>query len=138
MKLTPLLATALVLGTVGGTACAPAKDAPNNGVDDVKKACEIRATWTKASAEKCVNCVASAPSPACECELFKEFGGKCEPQNAARLANGSCTPPVDCTRNCAKNDCLCVDACYAAAEECKRLSAATDGCVTEVCAPYCN
>lgn len=128
----------ILVGMLGVAACSPSKSAPNNGVDDVKVACEIRAAWTKPNAEKCVNCLAGAGQPACNCELFKEFAGKCHDQNAARLANPGCTPPADCTYKCAKSDCACIDACFAASQECRRLASATDGCVTDVCGAYCK
>ncbi|CAN5913410.1 hypothetical protein BH11MYX4_BH11MYX4_17010 [soil metagenome] len=136
MKRSSSLVVALAIGIA---ACSPKEDAQNNGVDDVKAACQIRAGWPNAEADKCKNCLASAAQPACDCELFKEFGGKCHSQNVARQSEPDCTDPVlDCTYKCPKNDCACLDACYATAAKCKSAAAAVDGCVTDVCAPYCK
>src|SRR4051794_27652415 len=54
--------------------CNKKDDAPaqQNGVNDVKKSCEIRATWANRTERKCTDCIASAPSPPCNCEQFKE------------------------------------------------------------------
>jgi hypothetical protein len=121
-------------------ACSPNHDSPlRNGVNDVKKACEVRAAWAHPGAEKCINCITAAPAPACDCEQFKEFGALCQKQEETRHAEASCTSAIDdCTRACAKTDCACVDNCYAQAPSCKSLAAARDGCVADVCAPYCN
>jgi hypothetical protein len=128
-----------LLGLAALAACAPKEDEPRNGVNDVRASCTIRTTWANASRDKCVNCLASAAAPACECETFKEFAGQCYSQDQARLAEPSCTTPVkDCAHNCPKSDCGCVEACYASAEACKRATAATEGCVTDVCAPHCK
>ena len=111
----------------------------NNGVDDVRRACEVRATWKRGATETCINCLSAAPLAKCDCELFKEFGGLCELQEAERHAEPTCTSVLDdCTRTCAKTDCNCLDGCYAQASRCKQLAAARDGCVAEVCAPYCQ
>ena len=132
-----VLAASFAFAGIG--ACASAQDAPRNGVDDVRAACDLRVTWTNTGSDTCVNCIAAAPSPACECEAFKEFGGLCNSQNEARLAEPSCTSTVKaCTFACPKDDCGCLEGCYATAEACKRVAAATDGCVSDVCAPYCR
>lgn len=117
---------------------AAACDGENNGVDDVKGACEIRVTWKRLNTESCVTCISAAPSVSCECPEFKDFAGKCEPQGAARRNEPSCTVAIDeCVNNC-KTDCACVDACYARDPGCRRVTSARDGCVAEVCAPYCD
>lgn len=128
----------LSLGVVA--ACSSKDDAPlNNGVNDVKKACEVRAAWAHPSAEKCINCITAAPAPACDCEQFKEFGALCQKQEDTRKAEASCTAAIDdCTRACAKSDCACVESCYAQAPSCKSLAAARDGCVADACTKYCN
>jgi hypothetical protein len=121
--------------------CSPKDEPPppRNGVNDVQKACEIRATWTKSTDAKCVNCLVAAPSPACECEAFKDFASLCLEQDTARRAEPSCTVALDdCTKACVPTDCNCVNGCYAQAETCKRLSAAKDGCIADVCTPYCQ
>src|SRR5438309_820479 len=81
-----------------------------------KKACEIRASWTKATDRVCINCMSAAPSQACDCPDFKAFGGLCKSHNDARRNEPSCTDAIgNCTRACAKNDCTCVESCYAQA-----------------------
>lgn len=120
------------------TACSSDDEAPRNGVNDVRAACQIRVAWKNPSAEKCVNCVAAAPSPQCDCEAFKEFAGLCKDQDDARRSEPSCTSAMeDCARAC-KNDCGCVEGCYAQAAACKRIIDGRDGCVVDVCSQYCN
>ena len=134
-----VVAAALCLACGAVAACAPKHDEPRNGINDVREACIIRASWANTTRDKCVNCRASATSPICECEAFKEFAGKCYSQDQARLGEASCTQAIkDCAHNCPEKDCGCVEACYAPAAACKRLAAATDGCVTDVCAQYCR
>ncbi len=120
-------------------ACSSEPAAPHNGVNDVHAACQVRASWKHDTSEKCVNCYASAPLPACGCELFKDFGGLCADQGAARTAEPTCDPTLNgCVGACPKTDCACIDGCYAQADACRRVSAAVDGCVTDVCAQYCE
>ncbi len=138
-----LFSRGLFLSLVGLTAlvaCATDSEPDrNNGVNDVRKACEVRATWKRGATETCINCMAAAPSPKCDCESFKEFGGLCEIQEAERHAEPTCTSPLeDCTHTCAKTDCNCLEGCYAQAARCKQLAGARDGCVTAVCAQYCE
>ena len=136
--MTPFLVLTILLFALVG-ACSPKADPPRNGVDDIRKACEIRTTWLNPTNQKCVNCQAAAPSPACDCELFKEFGGLCKSQDDARRAEPTCTDAMDqCTKHCPMNDCACVENCYAQAPTCKNLIAARDGCVVDVCTQYCK
>jgi hypothetical protein len=133
-----LVVASAILG--GSAGCSP-KDsaAPNNGVDDVRKACEARATWKNKTATKCINCIAAAPSPKCACEEFVGFSGLCQDQGAAWRAEANCTDAVNqCPYKCADTDCACIEACYAQADACKRAAAAKDGCVADVCAQYCQ
>jgi hypothetical protein len=129
-----------LLALITLAACATdAEPERNNGVNDVLQACQIRATWTKAGSEKCINCMAAAPAPACDCESFKEFGALCELQENDRHAEPGCSGTVDdCVHVCARTDCACLVGCYAQVARCKALSGARDGCVTSVCAPYCQ
>lgn len=140
MRSNLVVAAALCLTGSAVVACAAKhEDEPRNGVNDVRQACLIRASWANTTRDKCINCRASATSPTCECEAFKEFAGQCYSQDQARLAEASCTGAIkDCAHNCPEKDCGCVEACYASAEACKRVAAATDGCVTDVCAQYCR
>ena len=129
-----------LFGTIALVACAKDSEPDrNDGVNDVRKACEVRKAWTKAGSEKCINCMAAAPAPACDCESFKEFGALCELQEAERKAEVSCTSALDdCTRICVKSDCACIEGCYAQASRCKQLAGARDGCVANACAAYCQ
>lgn len=138
-----LFTRALTLSSVALIALAAcaidAESKRGNGVDDVRKACEIRTTWTRSTTETCINCLAAAPLPACDCEQFKEFGALCELQQAERHADPGCTEALDdCTRNCPKADCGCLEGCYASSASCKRLAGALDGCVAAACAQYCQ
>ena len=113
--------------------------APQNGVNDVKKSCEMRLAFANRTERKCIDCIAAAPSPPCNCEQFRDFGGMCASQGEARRVEPTCTQAVDdCTHQCKDKDCACVDNCYAQADACKRATAARDGCVTEVCTRYCQ
>lgn len=138
MRLLVVLALFLVGSIVG---CSPNDDSapPRNGVDDVQKSCEIRAAWTKSTDMAGINCLVAAPSPSCECEAFKDFAALCKSQDDARRADPTCTVALDdCTKACVKTDCTCVAGCYAQAETCKRVSGAKDGCIADVCTPYCK
>ena len=139
MKPTTSLALALVAALLGVVACSPSKTAENDGVNDVKAACEIRVSWKNSGVDKCKNCLASAAQPACDCELFKEFGGKCHDQNVARQSEPDCSDPVlNCVYKCSTTDCACLEGCYATAAKCRAAASAVDGCVADVCAPYCQ
>jgi hypothetical protein len=137
-----LRSTALAVGvslSAWVVACGNKDDGPtNNGVDDVKAACQVRATWPNPSAEKCTSCVAVAALADCGCEATKGFGGVCVRQGDARYADKTCTTAIDdCVIAC-KGDCPCIDACYANAPSCKTVTAARDGCVAETCTKYCQ
>jgi hypothetical protein len=134
-----LLAAALFFGLV--PACSPSKSAPapDNGVNDVRQACEIRNTWTMRGVMRCTDCLAAAPLASCNCEQFKDFAGLCLEQGDARRADPSCTVDLDnCANLCAKTDCACIEACYASSVSCKQHTAARDGCVVDVCSQYCK
>ncbi len=55
-----------------------------NGVNDVKRSCEIRLGWTRAAESQCQTCIGAAAAPPCECEALKAFAGQCEEQGTAR------------------------------------------------------
>jgi hypothetical protein len=125
-----LLAAALAVAACGST--------PNNGVNDVRKACDIRAAWKNPSAEKCGLCQGAAQRPPCGCASFAGFDGVCAEQGDARRAEPSCSDAIEnCVAKCL-TDCACVEACYANAPACKTVSAARDGCVADKCSAYCN
>jgi hypothetical protein len=125
---------------LGLVACSPKHDdpPPNNGVNDVKAACQIRTAWKTPTADKCALCVASAPLADCGCEATHPFAAMCVQQGDALRSEPSCTSDLQyCRAKCA-NDCACVDNCYANAPKCKPLVAAEDGCIADVCTAYCN
>jgi hypothetical protein len=120
-------------------ACSSEDDPPlDNGVNDVRQACDIRMAWKNPSADKCSLCQAAAPVKPCGCEAFAGFDGVCQQQGEARRGEASCVQAIDeCVVNCAK-DCGCVEACYANAPACKQATAARDGCIAKKCTAYCE
>ncbi len=107
-----------------------------NGVNDVRLACDIRATWNR-SGNECTLCEASVVSERCDCIELRDFSAACIDQANARRA--ACTGSVnDCVFACATTDCACIDACYVAGDACKAASAARDGCIAEACSSYCR
>jgi hypothetical protein len=133
------LASVLLVATTLVACSSDDAPAARNGVNDVRKACEIRTTWTKPTSSECIACQAAAQTAACDCVEFKEWGGLCQSQEDARRAEPTCTDDLRvCTTVCAKTDCGCVEACYAKAEQCKKIIAARDGCVADVCTKPCQ
>lgn len=125
----------LVLAACGGDDPPP----PNNGVNDIEKACEIRATWTKSKEQACIDCIALSKGPVCECPAFQqEFIGKCVDQGTAVGNERNCDFVGDCTSKCAAGDCACVDACYNDRAACRPKVAALDGCQADVCDKHCR
>jgi hypothetical protein len=129
----------LVSGLVVVVACGADGPPPNNGVNDVKAACEIRAQWTKRSDNECVNCLSIARTPKCDCPAFQqEYAAKCADQGAAFGNERNCDLVGECTSKCALTDCGCIDACYNDRAACRPKAAAVDGCTTDVCDKYCR
>ena len=111
----------------------------SNGVNDLKQSCEIRATWQNKAVRKCTDCISAAPSPACNCEEFKDFGGMCLTQDQAKRADTTCSGAMDtCAKACPATDCDCYANCYNASASCKAEASAREGCLTQVCGPYCK
>jgi len=134
-----LVVVAIATGFVIVPACGGDEDAPNNGVNDVRAACQIRAGWAKLDTEACTTCLAAAPLPTCECEAFRDVAGLCKAQGDARRAEKTCDSATeDCVAKCDKRNCECIEGCYARSEACKRVTAARDGCVADACAKHCN
>lgn len=123
-------------------ACADEEPPPERvitGVNDVRAACEVRARWTRQDTGDCAACRAAVVLPACGCELVSEFEARCVTLADARRAHAQCTKALDdCVSACAPDDCGCLDGCYQGADGCRQATAARDGCVAEVCAPYCE
>lgn len=120
-------------------ACGNDEPAPNNGVNDVKAACEIRTQWSKRSSQECIDCLSISRAPKCDCPEFQqEFAAKCADQGAAFGNERNCDLVGECTGKCALTDCACLDACYADRAACRPKAAAVDGCTTDVCDKYCR
>jgi hypothetical protein len=122
------------------SACASANgnavEVSGNGVNDVKKACEITSAWKQESASECINCVVSVVREPCNCSSFKAYAGRCLAQQ--KDVQAACDEALlTCARDC-KKDCACAEACYAAAPACKQAAAARDGCKESVCTSVCK
>lgn len=125
----------LVVAACGGDDPPP----PNNGVNDVKMACEIRTAWSKTAQQECIDCLAISKTPKCDCPLFQQdFAAKCADQGTAIGNERACDFVGDCTSKCAAGDCACVDACYNDRAACRPKAAALDGCQADVCDKYCR
>ncbi len=111
--------------------------APDNGVNDVRQACEIRLSWQGATSSRCTYCLAAAANPPCACSEAKGYAAKCETQQRARSKEASCAGVEECRFACSPSDCNCLDACYAQKDACRAATAALDGCVAKVCAEQC-
>lgn len=128
-----------VLAVVVVAACGEDGPAPNNGVNDVKLACEIRTQWTKRTDQACIDCLSVSKAPKCDCPAFQQdYAAKCNEQSAAVGGEQTCDFVGDCTSKCPAGDCACVDACYNERAACKPKAAALDGCTTETCDKYCR
>lgn len=115
----------------------PTPPPADNGVDDVAKACAIRAQWKNASGGVCTQCMGLAITPHCDCEN-EDYASRCNAQQQARNAEPTCEGVASCIGNCTSTDCACIDACYAGKPACRTAASAVDGCVAEVCDPYCR
>ena len=113
------------------------KSPPTNGVNDVSKACAIRARWTRGTVQECSNCLGISVVPFCDCST-EPYAGKCSEQKTAKIAEPACGGVGECVFGCAASDCACVDACYANKEACRVRASALDGCLAEVCDSYCR
>ena len=134
-----LFATSFVFVLVA--ACSqPFDEKPERkGVDDVKKACEIRATWARAATSACVDCTSISQAPVCGCPAFQQaYIGQCVDQARAHAIEPSCEGTADCIAKCAATDCDCIDRCYVGKPRCRELASAVDGCVADVCDAYCR
>jgi hypothetical protein len=131
----------LVLASVAlAAACSSSDDAQthgSNGVDDVAKACAIRASWTQGQSAVCNTCLAEATAPRCACS-DKDFAGKCSTQKDALDTEPTCDGVSTCRLECQPTDCACIDACYAGKEICRARASAVDGCTAEACAEICQ
>lgn len=109
------------------------------GSNDLRVACEQRRTWTRSKTVTCLECVATAPLPACECTVKQPYVGRCAQQLKLKLANPECDQTLGvCVNACKSDDCGCLEACYASRKTCRARVSALDGCVAEVCDPICR
>jgi hypothetical protein len=131
------LVSLLVLGVVA--ACGPDDPPPNNGVNDVEKACEIRIGWANRGTVACTDCLSISQAPKCDCPDFQqEFAAKCHEQARARTNEPTCDGVPKCVGDCDPTDCACTEACFAGKERCREVSSAAEGCTTDVCDAYCR
>ena len=109
-----------------------------NGVNDVAKACAIRAQWTQLNSLDCNDCLGVASVAKCDCTSAKEYAGRCSTQQEAKTDEPACAGVGECVFKCDANDCTCVEACYAGKDACRVRASALDGCLAEVCDSYCR
>lgn len=130
------LTAASVLACVA-LGCGSDEDAQptTNGVNDVSKACAIRAQWSRAGSE-CIECLTTSSVPRCECST-KDYAGKCSGQQTARNDEPTCQGVPECVYGC-NDDCACIDACYANKDVCRQKGSALDGCLAAICDAYCR
>jgi hypothetical protein len=119
--------------------CSPSDPTLRRGVDDVKAACEIRAAWTTPTADACVACQSTAILERCACESLREFSGACFEEAERARREPSCAAEISpCVRACEPGDCACEDACYEGRDACRTAASVREGCVADVCAPFCG
>ncbi len=127
-----------LLVSTAGCSSTPTSTPGSNGVDDVTKACEIRATWTHATSTACSSCYSYATTPRCDCTDL-DYAGKCSGQQKTKVDEPSCADVDTCIRACTSTtDCACVDACYTNKAACRKAASAVDGCVAETCDEHCR
>jgi hypothetical protein len=109
----------------------------SNGVNDVNKACTIRASWPGSQSALCSQCKVYAEEPRCACADV-DYAGACSAQHDKVVALPGCIDGQTCEGKCAQGDCACVDACYQASAACRTAASALDGCLAEICASHCQ
>src|SRR5262245_35656546 len=135
----PMIRRALAvvpLAAVIVAACGEDLPKSGNGVNDVRKACEIRAGFNR-NGNDCGVCEAAVVAPRCDCSTLKDVSAACSAQADDRRP--VCAEAIDtCVNKCKPSDCECVEGCYANDPQCKSASAARDGCIAETCASHCK
>jgi hypothetical protein len=116
---------------------SPSSPPPDNGVNDVLQACQVRAAWQHATSTACNTCIGLATTPRCPC-TDREEAGKCSDQRSAVLHEPTCGDVDTCVGRCDRTDCACIDGCYAGKPVCRTLASASDGCVAKVCDSSCR
>jgi hypothetical protein len=128
----------LLVVFVGCSSKSSQAPAPTNGVDDVLKACEIRATWLHGTSTECNTCIGVASAPRCACEN-EDYAGKCSDQVQAKSREATCDDALTaCIANCARTDCGCINGCYSGRDACRVVASAVDGCLAEECDSICR
>jgi hypothetical protein len=131
----------LAVGAVAVLAACGGDDTTfvTEGSNDLRAACEQRRTWTRAKTVECLECMATAPLPACDCTVKQPFVGLCAQQLKLKLANPECDQTLGvCVNACKPDDCACNEACFASRKTCRARVSALDGCVAEVCDSHCR
>jgi hypothetical protein len=127
-----------VIASAVGLIIAACDDDPkgSNGVNDVRAACEIRLKWVRANND-CSLCESAATTPRCDCTTLASYSAACTDQQDARRFH--CSEAIEkCVATCVREDCDCIVGCYKNDPFCRDTSAARDGCVAEVCDPFCK
>lgn len=142
-----VFATGLIawLGTIFGPSactCSPPgdpKQEPSGLLGDVRSACEHRVAWPHRLRTKCTKCMSLASTPKCGCPTDdKEYSGLCARERSAQVAAKECVPVWSCTYKCKPTDCACFAQCYEGQAACHEIASAIDGCLVEVCDPFCR
>lgn len=124
-------------GLASFAACSSETSSAPVGVNDVRKACELRSAWVRPPVSRCTDCVSLSKLERCECASH-DYEGKCHELQKAKSSEASCSDVDGCVIACDATDCGCVDACYAGKDACRTRAASLDGCVTEVCESACR
>lgn len=123
-----------LFGVLGVAASCSPPQAPPEEID-VVQACQVRAQWTRSTHVECTSCVVNAKSTPCSCNPDI---GACHAEAQAEADEVDCTTDVKaCAQSCGA-DCACVDHCYAAHAECRKVASATAGCVADACLSSCR
>ena len=110
-----------------------------NGSNDLRKACDIRTSWSRTKSVPCLECLTTAPLATCNCTVKAPYVGRCAQQLALKKDSPDCDDALDrCVNSCGQNACGCLETCYSTRAGCKIRAAALDGCVTNVCDSVCR
>jgi hypothetical protein len=135
----PFIPIATIVLVVACSSDDDAALATSNGVNDVKRACEIKLAWKNATSSACIDCLAAAANPPCACsEQRFASAGRCQSQQTQRSQATSCEGVEECRFKCPSTDCACIDRCYAQKEACRTAASALEGCVVEACEAQCG
>src|SRR5687767_7430570 len=105
------------------TACSSDENgasATSNGVNDVRRACDIRLAWKSPITVACTECIGLASAPRCDCSV-QDYAGRCNEQQRAKANEPSCEGVNACVTHCEDTDCDCIEACYAGKDACRTL-----------------